>query len=141
MVFGNTSLHEDVVLQDVEIPAELAAAFGGPRHGIGGLRQRVGAVGRALTCSALKPQGVPPARLAELAARFARGGIDFVKDDHGLADQALFAVRRPGAACAAAVASAARRPGIRPATCRACPATSTGCAGRSRSRARTASTR
>ena len=43
MVFGNTSLHADVVLLDVEIPAELAAAFGGPRHGIDGLRQRVGA--------------------------------------------------------------------------------------------------
>ena len=49
---------------------------------------RVGAFGRALTCSALKPQGVPPARLAQLAEQFARGGIDFIKDDHGLADQA-----------------------------------------------------
>ena len=68
MVFGNTSLHDDVVLLDVEIPAEFAASFGGPRHGIDGLRRRIGAVGRALTCSALKPQGVPPARLAELAA-------------------------------------------------------------------------
>ena len=88
MVFGNTSLHADVVLLDVDIPAELAAAFGGPRHGIDGLRRRVGAFGRALTCSALKPQGVPPARLAQLAEQFARGGIDFIKDDHGLADQA-----------------------------------------------------
>src|ERR1700681_1772632 len=59
MVFGNTSLHTDVVLLDVESPAELGAAFGGPRHGIDGLRHRVGAFGRALTCSALKPQGVP----------------------------------------------------------------------------------
>ena len=38
MVFGNTSLHADVVLLDVEIPADLATAFGGPRHGIDGLR-------------------------------------------------------------------------------------------------------
>ena len=87
MVFGNTSLHEDVTLLDVEIPAELAATFGGPRHGIEGLRHRVGAARRAFTCSALKPQGVSPARLAELAEHFARGGIDFIKDDHGLADQ------------------------------------------------------
>ena len=28
MVFGNTSLHADVVLLDVDIPADLAAAFG-----------------------------------------------------------------------------------------------------------------
>ncbi len=31
---------------------------------------------------------MPPARLAQLAEQFARGGIDFIKDDHGLADQA-----------------------------------------------------
>jgi ribulose-bisphosphate carboxylase large chain len=88
MAFGNTSLHEDVVLLDVDVPADLAAAFGGPRHGIDGLRRRAGAFGRALTCSALKPQGVPAARLAQLAEQFARGGIDFIKDDHGLAEQA-----------------------------------------------------
>ncbi len=88
MVFGNTSLHADVVLLDVDIPANLAAVFAGPRHGIDGLRRRAGAFGRALTCSALKPQGVAPARLAQLAEQFARGDIDFIKDDHGLADQA-----------------------------------------------------
>jgi ribulose-bisphosphate carboxylase large chain len=88
MVYGNTSLQDDVLLLDVKVPPEIAAAFGGPRHGIEGLRDRAGAYGRALTCSALKPQGVKPARLAELATQFARGGIDFIKDDHGLADQA-----------------------------------------------------
>ena len=106
MVFGNTSLHDDVVLLDVEIPVELAASFGGPRHGLDGLRRRIGAVGRALTCSALKPQGVPPARLAELAQQFARGGIDFVKDDHGLADQRYSPFAERVAAIAKAVASA-----------------------------------
>ena len=107
MVFGNTSLHEDVTLQDVEIPAELVEAFGGPRHGISGLRQRVGAVRRALTCSAVKPQGVPPSRLADLAERIARGGIDFVKDDHGLADQGYSRFADRVSACAAAVQRAA----------------------------------
>jgi ribulose-bisphosphate carboxylase large chain len=99
MLFGNTSLHEDVVLHDVELPSELARAFGGPRHGLAGLRQRVGAPAgqarRALTCSALKPQGLPAAKLAQLARAFAQGGLDYIKDDHGLADQAYspFAVR------------------------------------------------
>ena len=88
MLFGNTSIHDDVVLHDAEFPPELAAAFGGPRHGLDGLRRRVGAGRRALTCSALKPQGLPPAKLADLARRFADGGIDYIKDDHGLADQA-----------------------------------------------------
>ncbi|MEA2949600.1 MAG: S-methyl-5-thioribulose 1-phosphate isomerase, partial [Alphaproteobacteria bacterium] len=58
MLFGNTSLHEDVVLHDVVLPAELVALFGGPRHGLDGLRRRAGAPARALTCSALKPQGL-----------------------------------------------------------------------------------
>jgi S-methyl-5-thioribulose 1-phosphate isomerase len=95
MLFGNTSIHDDVVLQDAEIPAELAKSFGGPRHGLDGLRQRVGAGSRALTCSALKPQGLPAGKLAALAEQFARGGIDYIKDDHGLADQAYspFAAR------------------------------------------------
>ena len=106
MLFGNTSLHADVVLRDVAIPPAMLAGFGGPHHGIAGLRQRVGATGRALTASALKPQGLPPQDLANLAHRFARGGLDYIKDDHGIADQRYspFAERVP--ACAAAVREA-----------------------------------
>jgi len=102
MAFGNTSLHDDVVLADILLPAGLRARFPGPRHGIAGLRALCGAPGRALSCSALKPQGLPPAALADLAARFARGGVDYIKDDHGLADQAFspFAERVPMIAAA-----------------------------------------
>ncbi len=111
MAFGNTSLHDDVVLQELELPAEMTARFGGARHGIEALRARVGATGRALAGSAIKPLGLPPDRLAELAGRFALGGLDYVKDDHGLADQqaARFAARVP--ACATAVRRAAARTG------------------------------
>jgi ribulose-bisphosphate carboxylase large chain len=87
MLFGNTSLHPDIALHDVELPGELVTAFAGPGHGLPALRRRVAAPVRALTCSALKPQGLSPAGLAELARRFAEGGIDYIKDDHGLADQ------------------------------------------------------
>ena len=104
MLFGNTSIHDDVVLHDAEFPRELRRAFGGPRHGLDGLRQRVGAGRRALTCSALKPQGLPPQKLAELARRFADGGIDYIKDDHGLADQGY----SPFAARVEAIAAALR---------------------------------
>jgi ribulose-bisphosphate carboxylase large chain len=104
MLFGNTSLHEDVLLTDVVFPKELVAVFGGPRHGLHALRRRVGAPARALTCSPLKPQGSPAARLAELARSFAQGGVDYIKDDHGLADQAY----SPFAARVEAVAAALR---------------------------------
>jgi ribulose-bisphosphate carboxylase large chain len=103
MLFGNTSLHDDVVLADVEIPPQLATAFGGPRHGIAGLRRRAVAECRALTCSALKPQGLSVDQLAALAARFAAGGVDFIKDDHGLADQTYSPFADRVRACAAAL--------------------------------------
>jgi ribulose-bisphosphate carboxylase large chain len=107
MLFGNTSIHDDVVLHDAEIPQDLAAAFGGPRHGIRGMRERVQAGPRPLTASALKPQGLSPARLAALAGRLAQGGIDYIKDDHGLADQAF----SPFAARVEAVSAALRQCG------------------------------
>jgi ribulose-bisphosphate carboxylase large chain len=105
MLFGNTSLHDDVILQDVEVPADLARHFGGPRHGLEVLRRRAAAGERALTCSALKPQGLSAAKLAELASQFARGGIDYIKDDHGLANQGY----SPFTERIAAIASALRR--------------------------------
>ena len=105
MLFGNTSLHDDVVLHDAVLPPSLVARFGGPGHGLHDLRRRVGAGKRALTCTALKPQGLPPAALAALAERFSHGGVDYIKDDHGLADQAY----SPFAARVDAVATALRR--------------------------------
>jgi ribulose-bisphosphate carboxylase large chain len=105
MLFGNTSLHAEIALHDVELPGELVATFAGPRHGLHALRARVGAPARALTCSALKPQGLSSGKLAELAGRFAQGGIDYIKDDHGLADQAY----SPFAARVEAIAAALHR--------------------------------
>src|SRR5712691_7538945 len=95
MLYGNTSLHEDVVLFDVMLPHELTRAFGGPRHGLHELRRRAGACARALTCSPLKPQGLPAGALARLARELVEAGVDYVKDDHALADQAYspFAAR------------------------------------------------
>jgi ribulose-bisphosphate carboxylase large chain len=107
MLFGNTSLHDDVVLDDVSLPADLLAAFGGPRQGLAGLRRRAGARDRALTCSALKPQGLPAEALAELAFELALGGLDFIKDDHGLADQSYSPFEERLRACVKAVRRAA----------------------------------
>lgn len=111
MVFGNTSLHPDVVLLDVAIPVALADVFGGPRHGIASLRNRLSQPHRALTGSALKPQGLPPEELGLLAERFARGGLDFIKDDHGLADQRYSHFAERVRACADGVARGVRTTG------------------------------
>jgi len=111
MIFGNTSLHEDVVLKDVAVPEGLVEAFGGPRHDIADLRHRLHLVSRALTGSALKPQGMSPEQLGSLAEQLARGGLDFIKDDHGLADQHYSRFADRVVACARGVASGARSSG------------------------------
>jgi len=108
MLFGNASLLEDVALHDAILPPEMLAAFGGPRQGFAELKARVGVSRRALTCSALKPQGMAPAALAALARRFAQGGVDYIKDDHGLAEQAY----SPFADRVEAVAAALRSGGF-----------------------------
>jgi ribulose-bisphosphate carboxylase large chain len=108
MLFGNTSLQEDVVLADVELPGVLTRR---PRHRIGELRNRMGAHHRALTASALKPQGLAPERLGALAERLALGGLDFIKDDHGLADQGYSRFADRIAQCAAGIARAVQHTG------------------------------
>lgn len=113
MLFGNTSINDDVTLHDVVFPNDMLSAFGGPHHGLDGLRRRVGAVGRAMTCSALKPQGLSPERLADLADRLTRGGLDFIKDDHGLADQPYSRFADRVCACAVAVRKASEATGRR----------------------------
>ena len=106
MLFGNISMQEDVTLHDAEIPDAMAARFGGPNIGIAGLRAKSGAGARAFTCAALKPQGLPPKELASLAGRLAAGGIDFIKDDHGIADQAYSPFANRVRACAGAMRQA-----------------------------------
>jgi len=88
VIFGNCALQQDVELVDLKLPPSLLSAFAGPRFGIAGLRQLTQVEGRPLTCTALKPQGLSPTQLAELAYTFALGGIDIIKDDHGITNQA-----------------------------------------------------
>lgn len=113
MLFGNCSLQDDVQLVDVRLPAGLRRSFVGPRFGLSGIRARLGVPRRALTCTALKPQGLAPAELAALCTTFARAGLDVIKDDHGIADQAYspFAQRVP--ACQRAIDAVARETGHR----------------------------
>ncbi len=87
MLFGNCSLQPEVELVDVEVPPDLARAFGGPNQGIDGLRRLTGAHSRPLTCTALKPIGATAAQMAALCRAFAQAGIDVIKDDHGWANQ------------------------------------------------------
>jgi ribulose-bisphosphate carboxylase large chain len=111
MLFGNCSLQPEVELLDVAFPPGYADAFPGPEFGIAGLRTMLAAPDRPLTCTALKPQGSTLDHLVHLARTFALAGVDVVKDDHGLANQAScpFAARVP--AVQQAIAEANRETG------------------------------
>lgn len=106
MLFGNSSLLDDVELVDLRIPLALAQRFNGPALGVAGLRRLSGVQGRALTCAALKPIGSTVGDLAKLASTFAGAGIDFIKDDHGWADQSSAPFRERVPACQRAIAQA-----------------------------------
>jgi ribulose-bisphosphate carboxylase large chain len=106
MLFGNCSLQPEVELLDIEIPAALAGAFGGPGLGIDGLRRMTGVAHRPLTCTALKPIGSTVEQMAALCRAFAGAGIDVIKDDHGWANQRSAPFAERVAACQRAVREA-----------------------------------
>jgi ribulose-bisphosphate carboxylase large chain len=87
VVFGNISIRRGIKIIDIRLTPDQLRAFGGPRFGIAGLRQALGVYGRPLAATAIKPLGLSVQELARLAAGYALGGLDVIKDDHGLMDQ------------------------------------------------------
>jgi ribulose-bisphosphate carboxylase large chain len=113
VLFGNISIKAGIRAERLDLPESMLRSFRGPRFGRPGLRERLGVPARPLLCSALKPLGLSPEGLAQLACRFALGGIDIVKDDHGLANQSFAGFRDRVRLCADAVERANRQTGRR----------------------------
>jgi ribulose-bisphosphate carboxylase large chain len=111
VIFGNTAMQPGIRVLHLDLPAPLLGQLRGPRFGRDGIRALLGVSDRPLLGTALKPVGLPAADLADLAYNLALGGIDIIKEDHGLTDQpfAPFAERVPR--CAEAVARANRETG------------------------------
>lgn len=112
VIFGNISIKPGIRLMALDLPPHKLRAFNGPRFGRAGLRARLNVYGRPLMCSALKPLGLGCADLAEIAYRFALGGLDLIKDDHGLANQPFAPFHERVERCAAAVARANQQTGL-----------------------------
>jgi ribulose-bisphosphate carboxylase large chain len=91
LVFGNASIWPGVRLVDLRFPDSFLASFSGPNFGVAGLRSLLGVHGRPLLATALKPMGSTEVELAEMAAAFARGGGDIVKDDQNVVDASFSA--------------------------------------------------
>lgn len=111
VVFGNISIKPGIRVERIELPISMLKHLKGPRFGIHGLRKRLQVEKRPLLCTALKPQGLPAEDLAQFAYSFALGGIDIIKDDHGIADQNYSRFRKRVDLCVAAVERANRLTG------------------------------
>ncbi len=106
VIFGNISLKAGIRVEKLRLPDGMLKLFRGPRFGPQGLRALTGVESRPLICTALKPMGLSPERLAAQAYAFAQGGIDIIKDDHGLADQPFCPFEERVKRCAEAVRKA-----------------------------------
>ncbi len=76
-----------VKLLDISFPDEYLAGFEGPKFGIEGIRDMLGAYNRPIFFGVVKPNiGLQPEHFAEIAYQSWLGGLDVAKDDEMLAD-------------------------------------------------------
>lgn len=103
VIFGNTSMKPGIRVMRLLLSEKILSLFRGPRFGAPGLRDLLNVHDRPLLCTALKPMGLCAEDLAALAYRFALGGMDIIKDDHGLANQSFSPFRERVSLAARAV--------------------------------------
>ena len=106
IVFGNSSIKTGMRVESIAPGTALNGLLAGPRFGRDGLRDLLGVASGPLLMSAIKPVGLSTGDLATIAKRFALGGMDMIKDDHGLVDQPTSPFRERVVACAEAVGEA-----------------------------------
>jgi ribulose-bisphosphate carboxylase large chain len=109
VVFGNISIKQGIQVAGIESGDALSGLFPGPQFGIAGIRKIIDVPVRPPLFTALKPMGLSAPNLARLAERFVEGGIDIIKDDHGLSDQVFAPFEDRVARCADAVREANER--------------------------------
>ncbi len=86
-VFGLEDI-ENLRLNDIHFPEELAKSFKGPKYGIKGVRDLTGVHDRPLVGTIIKPKlGLITKDHAEVAYEAWLGGCDVVKDDENLSSQ------------------------------------------------------
>jgi len=113
VVFGNISIKPGIKVEKINLSDLLLEQFKGPRYGIKGIRELLEVPERPLLCTAIKPMGLNPRELAEMAYQFALGGIDIVKDDHGLTNQIFSPFKERVERCTEAVEKANQQTGYK----------------------------
>lgn len=113
LLYGNISFKPGIRVIDVDFSEDFLLSFRGPRFGIEGIRRLLSVFDRPLVATALKPMGTSAEELAEMCYRFALGGIDIIKDDHGLVDFAFCGFEERVTKCVQAVEDAQQKTGKR----------------------------
>ncbi len=81
-VYGECASSGELKLLDLHLPESFVGAFKGPKFGLDGIRELVGATDRPLLITMMKPAiGLTPKESAEVFYQAAIGGSDGVKDD------------------------------------------------------------
>ena len=106
VIFGNTSIKQGIRVEHLDLSPSILRLYKGPRFGRQGLRDLLHIPSRPLLCTAIKPMGHSCVELADMAYRFALGGMDMIKDDHGLTDQCCSPFEERVRLCAEAVRKA-----------------------------------
>ncbi len=89
VIMGNCSLFPNLKIVDLQLSPSVENIFPGSLYGISGLRKLFSIYDRPLLATAIKPMSLSAQELAEMAYHLALGGIDIIKDDHGIADQSF----------------------------------------------------
>lgn len=113
VIYGNTSIKPGIKVDKIVLPDILLNRFKGPQFGRKGIRKLLEVFDRPLLCTALKPMGLSTDKLAKQAYEFAKGGIDIIKDDHGIADQIFSPFEERVQKCCEAVARANQETGYK----------------------------
>lgn len=113
ILYGNISLQPGIRIIGAEWSSLEDRLFKGPRFGISGIRTNFKVHDRALSATALKPLGSSTGEIANLCYKFALGGLDIIKDDHGLTNQKYSPFIDRVKACVKAVNQAGEKSGKR----------------------------
>ena len=113
VIQGLSSLIPGIKIEKMSFPDALLEHYRGPRFGIDGWREVLGVYDRPLMCTAIKPMGLTVDQLADMAYKCAMGGLDIMKDDHGITDLPFSPFEERVSRIAEAVANANGQTGLK----------------------------
>ncbi|MDX1585634.1 MAG: RuBisCO large subunit C-terminal-like domain-containing protein, partial [Balneolaceae bacterium] len=113
ILYGNISLQPGIRVTGVSWNQLPPTLFGGPAFGISKLREFYEIRGRALSGTSLKPLGTDGYGIGDLCYQFAAGGLDIIKDDHGITNQSYAPFKERVTFCVQGIKEAAEETGHR----------------------------